>query len=66
MAEHLAGFFVTDAGYGAGVDDVNVGFALRVHYFKSRFLKSLLHYLCFILVNLAAKGEKCSFHISSH
>ena len=66
MPEHLAGFFIPHPGYGAGVYHVNIRRGFRIHYFKARFLKSLLHNLRFVLVDLATQCIKSRFHLSSH
>ena len=62
MAYHLAGFFVTGSGNGAGVYYINICGAFGIHYFKTGFGKSLFHNLRFILVDFAAKGVKSSLH----
>jgi hypothetical protein len=62
MAHHRAGFFIAGSGNGAGVYYVNVRGAFGIHYFKAGFGKSLLHDLCFILVDFTAKGIKSSLH----
>ena len=54
--DHLAGFFVTDGGDGAGVDDIGIRRLLKRHQLVSLRRKLLLHGLGLVLVDLAAEG----------
>ena len=61
-AHRLARFLIARAGYGAGVDEINVRLLFRRNDLKALCPKLLGQGLCFILIDLAAKGVKCSFH----
>ena len=63
-AHRLPRFSVALGGDGAGIDDVDIRLLRAVNDGDSVPLKALSHRLRFILIDLAAQGIKCRFHIS--
>ena len=62
-SDRLTGFSVTFGGDRAGVYDIDICLLGGICYNEPVPFKILSHCLSFILINLAAQGEKCGFHI---
>ena len=61
--DQLQGFLVSDAGYRAGVDQIDVRILIHGNDGIAGFLKQFQHSLRIILIHLAAKRMRCdSFH----